>query len=71
MHSILTGSATIANVCIWAEKKLKGTIETCEGTKTFSGNADFLAGPPAGPQPTRDSKFIFFNFCLCILNVLM
>lgn len=46
VHAILTGSATIAKVCVWAEKKLVGEVETTDGRKLLSGKADFLVGPP-------------------------
>lgn len=44
MHAILTGAAKIAKVCVWAERSLKGEIETAEGRKAFGGKADFLVG---------------------------
>lgn len=70
MHSILTGTAKIAKVCIWAERSLKGELETAEGRKTFSGKADFLVGCPAGPTIPTDSKFIFlFYYFLALMLV--
>lgn len=56
MHAILTGSAKIAKVCVWAEKNFKGEIETAEGRRVFNGKADFVAGIP-DEALSADGKF--------------